>query len=109
MRKTAEKEDSRLDSTRIKVISKMLDFGYLTEKDIEKAKTEELLFLDGINIEDLRQIILLQKAIRKNSVIRYLAGMDLEESISSKSERNKEKSLAEEAKEEKEDEPNLII
>lgn len=71
-----EKNKGKLDHSRLKILNRMLDAGYLSEKEIAKAKLEDLLFLDGISTSDLKEIISLQKAISGNQVIRFLTRQD---------------------------------
>ena len=58
----------------IKVIQRLFDAGYGTEKEIVNMTMDEMLALPGVNVADLCIISELQKRIKTNKVISYLSG-----------------------------------
>ena len=58
----------------IKVIQRLFDAGYGTEKEIVNMTIDEILALSGVNVADLCIISELQKSIKANKVISYLSG-----------------------------------
>ena len=57
----------------IKVLQRLFDAGYGTEKEIVNMAMDEMLALPGVNVEDLCIISELQKSIKANKVISYLS------------------------------------
>lgn len=55
----------------IKVIQRLFDAGYGTEKEIVNMTMDEMLALPGVNVADLFIISELQKSIKANKVISY--------------------------------------
>ena len=58
----------------IKVLQRLFDAGYGTEKEIVNMTMDEMLALPGVNVADLFIISELQKSIKANKVISYLSG-----------------------------------
>ena len=58
----------------IKVLQRLFDAGYGTEKEIVNMTMDEMLALPGVNVADLCIISELQKRIKTNKVISYLSG-----------------------------------
>ena len=58
----------------IKVLERLFDAGYGTEKEIVNMTMDEMLALPGVNVADLCIISELQKRIKTNKVISYLSG-----------------------------------
>ena len=58
----------------IKVLQRLFDAGYGTEKEIVNMTMDEMLALPGVNVADLCIISELQKSIKANKVISYLSG-----------------------------------
>ncbi len=57
----------------IKVLQRLFDAGYGTEKEIVNMTMDEMLALPGVNVVDLCIISELQKSIKANKVISYLS------------------------------------
>ena len=57
----------------IKVLQRLFDAGYETEKEIVNMTMDEMLALPGVNVADLCIISELQKSIKANKVISYLS------------------------------------
>ena len=58
----------------IKVLQRLFDAGYGTEKEIVNMTMDEMFALPGVNVADLCIISELQKRIKTNKVISYLSG-----------------------------------
>ena len=58
----------------IKVLQRLFDAGYGTEKEIVNMAMDEMLALPGVNVADLCIISELQKSIKANKVISNLSG-----------------------------------
>ena len=56
----------------IKVLQRLFDAGYGTEKEIVNMAMDEMLALPGVNVADL--CIISEKSIKANKVISYLSG-----------------------------------
>lgn len=59
---------------KVKVLTKLLDSGCKTEKDLQAISTEEILQIPNITISDMKAIIELQKQTKANKLFSYLAG-----------------------------------
>ena len=58
----------------VKVLQRLFDVGYGTEKEIVNMTMDEMLALPGVNVADLCIISELQKSIKTNKEISYLSG-----------------------------------
>lgn len=67
-------------SKTIKVLNKLFDAGFKTEKDISAMTVDDILSIPGINVADITIINELQKSIKSNRVITFLGGNSEEES-----------------------------
>lgn len=56
----------------VSTISKLLEAGFATEKDILSMTLDEILSLPGIRLADIKCINELQKSIRENKIITFL-------------------------------------
>lgn len=61
----------------IKVLNKVLEAGFTTEKDISAMTMDDMLNISGITLADIAIINYLQKSIKANKVISYLGGGEL--------------------------------
>ena len=57
----------------IKVLQRLFDAGYVTEKEIVNMTMDEMLALPGVNVADLFKISELQKSKKANKKINYLS------------------------------------
>ena len=60
----------------IKVLSKLFDAGYVTEKDIASITIDKMLSIQGITVAEIAIINELQKATKANKVISFLGGAE---------------------------------
>ena len=58
----------------VKVLQRLFDAGYGTEKEIVNMTMDEMFALPGVNVADLCIISELQKRIKTKKVISYLSG-----------------------------------
>lgn len=61
----------------IKVLNKVLESGFTTEKDIAAMTMDDMLSISGITLADIAIINYLQKSIKANKVISFLGGGEL--------------------------------
>ena len=61
----------------IKVLNKVLESGFTTEKDISAMTMDDMLSISGITLADIAIINYLQKSIKTNKVISYLGSGEL--------------------------------
>lgn len=65
---------AKINSRAVKTISRLLQEGFTTEKDILAMTMDDILLTPGISLVEIGMITNLQKAIRTNKVISYLGG-----------------------------------
>ena len=61
---------------RFKVLQKLIDLGYNTDKKIINVKIEDLLQLNNITRSDLIIIIGIRNSINNKNLIAFLCGID---------------------------------
>lgn len=61
----------------IKVLNKVLESGFTTEKDIAAMTMDDMLSIPGITLAEIAIINYLQKSIKANKVISFLGGGEL--------------------------------
>lgn len=59
---------------KIKVLTKLVDSGYDTEKKLQQLNTEGILKISGITIPEISIILELQKQTKANKLFSYLGG-----------------------------------
>ena len=57
----------------VKVLNKVLDAGFTDEKAIAAMTMDDILSMQGITVADISLINALQKSIKANKVISFLA------------------------------------
>ena len=62
----------KLDNKKIKFLNKILASGSTTEKEIQQIKLEDIINKPGIKIDDLKELIDLQSAIKSKNLFEYL-------------------------------------
>lgn len=62
----------KLDNKKIKFLNKILASGSTTEKEIQQIKLEDIINKPGIKIDDLKELIELQSAIKSKNLFEYL-------------------------------------
>ncbi len=58
----------------VKVLNKIFEAGFTTEKDISAMTMDDILSMQGITVTEISMINDLQKAIKANKVIIFLGG-----------------------------------
>lgn len=64
---------------KIKVMKKLYDAGWTTEKDLQSLTIEEILKLPNININEILIIMYIQKYTKSGKLYSYLGGLDDEQ------------------------------
>lgn len=72
-----------INNKRLNTLKKLIDMGYTSPKDIISLTAEDLVAFCR-SIEELTNIIELQKALKDNKLVQYLADMPLTEDTKEK-------------------------
>lgn len=77
----------KIDNKKIKFINKILSTGINTEKEIQQMKLEDIINKPGIKMNDLKELLDLQTAIKDKNLFEYLLEetTKIEEKINSSS------------------------
>lgn len=67
-------KDKSAFQQKIKVLTKLVDSGYDTEKKLQQLNTEGILKISGITIPEISIILELQKQTKANKLFSYLGG-----------------------------------
>lgn len=67
-------KDKSAFQQKIKVLTKLVDSGYDTEKKLQQLNTEGILKIPGITIPEISIILELQKQTKANKLFSYLSG-----------------------------------
>ena len=63
----------------LKVLTKVLEAGYKTEKDITAMTLDKMLAIPNITVVEIGLINDLQKAVKSNKIISFLGGAENEQ------------------------------
>ena len=63
----------------VKVLNKIFEAGFTTEKDISAMTMDDILSVQGITVTEISMINNLQKAIKVNKVITFLRSGETQE------------------------------
>lgn len=63
-----------IGNNQIKLLNKVFEAGYVTEKDISAMTIDKILAIPNITVADIAEINELQKAVKSNKVISFLGG-----------------------------------
>lgn len=66
--------DSLTLAQKVKVLQKLFDAGCKSEKDLQALSMECILQIDGITIQDMTVIMMLQKQVKAHTLFSYLGG-----------------------------------
>lgn len=69
---------AQINNKTIRCLSKLIDSGFDTEKAILAMTMDDILSLPGITVGEIGMINELQKAVKANKVITFLAGGEQE-------------------------------
>ena len=67
-------KDKSAFQQKIKVLTKLVDSGYDTEKKLQQLNTEGILKISGITIPEISIILELQKQTKASKLFSYLSG-----------------------------------
>lgn len=67
-------KDKSAFQQKIKVLTKLVDSGYDTEKKLQQLNTEGILKIPGITITEISVILELHKQTKSNKLFSYLSG-----------------------------------
>lgn len=67
-----------MDKTTIKVMNKLIDHGYVTEKSILNFNIEDLCVIECFSQAEIAALAGLRAAVKANRVISYLSGEEKE-------------------------------
>jgi hypothetical protein len=59
---------------KIKVLSKLFDDGYASEKDLQTLELAQMLKIPNITVPELAIIVELQKSVKTHTLYSYLGG-----------------------------------
>lgn len=59
---------------KMSLLQKLFDTGCVTEKQLQGLEMEDILVIPGITVEDMRELVILQKYSKKNRLFSYLSG-----------------------------------
>ena len=59
---------------KMSLLQKLFDTGCVTEKQLQGLEMEDILVIPGITVEDMRELVILQKCLKKNRLFSYLSG-----------------------------------
>ena len=63
-----------ISSQNMKILNKIIDAGYGTEKDVLSMTIDKILAIQGITVSEISAISEFQKAVKANKVITFLSG-----------------------------------
>ena len=66
-------------NNQLKVLTKVLEAGYKTEKEITAMTLDKMLAIPNITVAEIGLINDLQKAVKANKVISFLGGTENEQ------------------------------
>lgn len=70
----------------LRVLNKLFENGYLTEKEIQGMDVKKMVHIKGITVQEIMELTNLQDAIKSNKVISYLSRDDIKEREDEKNE-----------------------
>ncbi|MGL6199673.1 MAG: hypothetical protein ACRC3H_12145 [Lachnospiraceae bacterium] len=70
---------AKMDSKAVRILNRLLDGGYSSEKVILAMSMDDILALPNVTVADIALVNELQKAIRSNRVIAFLAYGEIKE------------------------------
>jgi len=70
---------AKMDSKAVRIINRLLDGGYESEKAILAMTMDDILALPSVTVADIALVNELQKAVRSNRVIVFLAHGEIKE------------------------------
>lgn len=65
-----------IDKLTIRVMNKLFDAGYVTEKEMTAITIKDLTDIKGLTVPEIVEVAKLQDAVKTNRVISYIAGIE---------------------------------
>ena len=65
-----------IDKTVLRVMNKLFDAGYVTEKEMTSLTIKDLTEIKGLTVPEIVEVAKLQDAVKANRVISYISGME---------------------------------
>ena len=62
---------------KLSLLQKLFDTGCVTEKQLQALEMEEILQIPRITVDEMKELVLLQKNAKKNRLFSYLAGTSI--------------------------------
>ena len=59
---------------KMSLLQKLFDTGCVTEKQLQGLEMEDILVIPGITVDDMKELVILQKCSKKNKLFSYLSG-----------------------------------
>ena len=59
---------------KMSLLQKLFDTGCVTEKQLQGLEMEDILVIPGITVDDMKELVILQKCSKKNRLFSYLSG-----------------------------------
>lgn len=69
-------KDKSAFSQKVKVLTKLIDSGYVNEKKLQQLNIEGILKIPGITIPEMTIILEIQKQTKANKLYSYLSDYD---------------------------------
>ena len=69
---------AQMNNKAVKIIAKLMEAGFDSEKEIQSMSMDDILSLPGITVAEIGVINEVQKAVKANKVITLLTGGDVQ-------------------------------
>ena len=56
---------------KMSLLQKLFDTGCVTEKQLQGLEMEDILVIPGITVDDMKELVILQKCSKKNRLFSY--------------------------------------
>ena len=56
------------------LLKKLFDTGCVTEKQLQGLEMEDILLIPGITVDEMKELVVLQKCSKKNRLFSFLSG-----------------------------------
>ena len=61
--------------TKVGLLKKLFEQGVGTEKELNGLTLEDILYAPGITVNEMKELVILQKSVKKNRLFSYLSGI----------------------------------
>ena len=59
---------------KMSLLQKLFDTGCVTEKQLQGLEMEDILLIPSITVDEMKELVILQKCSKKNRLFSYLSG-----------------------------------